>query len=79
MSLVTLFREQIRKVNTTQSASINVHSYKVLMYIQKLHHFCNTFSPDDGPNLGRKYLGYYYLWKVYQPITVEYQYSNRKD
>ena len=31
-------------------------SYKVVMYIQKLHHFCNTTSPDDGPKLGRKYL-----------------------
>ena len=32
-------------------------SYKVVMYIQKLHHFCNTSSPDDGPKLGGKYLG----------------------
>ena len=22
---------------------------------QKLHHFCNRFSPDDGPKSGRKY------------------------
>ena len=33
--------------------STNAHSYKVVMYIQKLHHFCNTSSPVDGPNLGR--------------------------
>ena len=32
-------------------------SYKVVMYIQKLHHFHNTSSPDDGPKSGRKYLG----------------------
>ena len=32
-------------------------SYKVVMYIQKLHHLCNTSSPDDAPKLGRKYLG----------------------
>ena len=32
-------------------------SYKVVMDIQKLHHFCYTPSPDDGPRLGRKYLG----------------------
>ena len=32
-------------------------SYKVVMYILKFHHFCNTSSPDDGPKLGSKYLG----------------------
>ena len=32
-------------------------SYKVVMHIQKLHHFCNTSSPDDGPMLSEKYLG----------------------
>ena len=31
-------------------------SYKVVMYIQKLHDFCNTSSPDDGQKLGGKYL-----------------------
>ena len=46
------------------------------MYIQKLHHFCNTSSPDDGPKLGRKYLGNNLLWKVYQPIPAEYHKIN---
>ena len=32
-------------------------SYKVVMCIQKLDHFCNTSSSDDDPKLGRKYLG----------------------
>ena len=49
--------KQIRNVNAAQYNSTNTHSYKVVMYIQKLHHFCNRPSPDDGPNLGRKYLG----------------------
>ena len=49
--------KQIRKVNATQYNSTNAHFYKVIMYIQKLHHFCNTSSPDDGRRLGRKYLG----------------------
>ena len=74
--------KQIRKVNTTQYNSTNAHSYKVVMYIQKLHHFCNTSSPDDGPKLGRKYLGNNKLWKVYQTIPAEYQKINtaiRKD
>ena len=33
-------------------------SYKVVMYVQKLHHFCNTSSCDDAQNLGRKSLGF---------------------
>ena len=37
--------------------SINAHSYKIVMYIQKLHHFCNTSFSEDGPQSGRKYLG----------------------
>ena len=49
--------KQIQKANATQYNSTNAHSYKVVMYIQKLHHFCNTSFPDDGPLLGRKYLG----------------------
>ena len=47
-------------------------SYKVAMYMQKLHHFCNTSSPDDGPKSGRKYLGNRQLWKIYQSIPAEY-------
>ena len=49
--------KQIWKVNATQYNSINAHSYKVAMNIQKLPHFCNTSSPDDGPKLGGKDLG----------------------
>ena len=41
--------KQIQKVNATQYNSTNAHSYKVVIYIDKLH-------PDDGPGLGRKYL-----------------------
>ena len=57
-------------------------SYKVVMYTQKSHHFCDTSSPDDGPKLDRKYFGNNWLWKVYQPILVEYHKINtaiRKD
>ena len=35
-------KKQIWKVNATQYTSINAHSYKVVMFIQKLHHFRNT-------------------------------------
>ena len=35
--------------------NINTHSYKVVMYMQKLHYFCNIHTPDDGPRSGRKY------------------------
>ena len=40
-----------------QRNSTNAHFYKVVMYIEKLHHFYHASSPDDGPKLGRKYLG----------------------
>ena len=50
-------QKQIQKVNATQYNSTNAHSYKVVMYIQKLHHICNASSPDDGSKLDRKYLG----------------------
>ena len=40
--------KQIQKVNVTQYNSTNAHSYKVVMYIQKLHHFCNTSSPNEA-------------------------------
>ena len=49
---------------------------KVVMYIQKLHGFCYTSSPDDGPKSGRKY--YNKLWKVYQPTSAEHH-EIRKD
>ena len=42
------------------------------MYIQKLHHFCNTSFPDDG----RKHLGNKQLWKIHQSITAEYYKMN---
>ena len=32
-------------LNATQYNSTDAHSYKVVMYIQKLHHFCNTSPP----------------------------------
>ena len=46
-------------------------SYKVVVYIQTLHRFCNTSSPDDGPKSGRKYLGNKQLWKI-QSIPADY-------
>ena len=49
--------KEIRKVDATQYNSTNAHSYKVVMYIQKLYHFCNTSSFDDAPKFRKKYLG----------------------
>ena len=58
MSLATdaIDRNKLKK-NATQYISINTHSYKVVMYGQKLHHFYNTHFSDDGSRLGRRYLG----------------------
>ena len=56
--LLTLFIEINSK---SKRYTIQQHkrssSYKVVMYIQKLYHFCNTSTLDDGIKLGRKYLG----------------------
>ena len=41
----------------TQQRYRRSFTYKVVMYIQKLHHFCNRSSPDDDPELGWKYFG----------------------
>ena len=54
--LCSVYFSKFFSINT-QYNSTNAHSYKVVMYIQKLHPFCDTFFPDDGPKLGRKYLG----------------------
>ena len=43
---------------------------------QKLHHFCNRYSPDDGPKSGRKYGGYIQLWTIHKSIPPEYDKSN---
>ena len=63
-----------------KSSTIQQHrrasSYEVVMYIQKLHPFCNTSYHDDVPKLGGKYLGNNYSWKIYKPIPAEYHLIN---
>ena len=58
MSLATdaIYRNKFKSKRYTLQRYRCSSSYKVVMYIQKLHHFCNTSSPDDGPKSGRKYL-----------------------
>ena len=55
-------------------AKTPLHSSNMLK--QKLHHFCNRTSPDDGPKSGRKYLGYMQLWIIHKSIPPEYDKSN---
>ena len=57
LKLLTLFIETNSKSKRYTIQQYRRSSYKVIMYIQKLHHFCNTSSPDDGPKLDRKNLG----------------------
>ena len=59
MSLATevIYRTDSKNKRYTIQQYICSSSYKVTMYIQKLNHFCNTSSPDDGQKLGRKYSG----------------------
>ena len=53
IQLLTLFIETTSK---SKRYPIRLYrrssSHKIIMYIQKLHHFCNTFSPDDGLKSG---------------------------
>ena len=44
----------------------------VVMYIQKLHHFCHRSTPWWWPKVGQKVLGNKQLWKIYQLIPAEY-------
>ena len=53
----TIYRNKFKRKRYTLQR-YRRSSYKVVMYRQKLHHFCNRSSPDDGPNLSWKYLGY---------------------
>ena len=32
-------------------------TYKVEIYMQRSHHFCNIHTPDDGSRSGRMYWG----------------------
>ena len=58
--------------------NIQITIYTNRMYIQKLHLFCNTSSPDYAPKSGRKYLGNKQLWKIYQSTPAEYYKINMK-
>ena len=51
--------------NTFKSKCFTLCSYIVVKQNQKLHHFCNRSSPDDGPRLSRKYVGYIYNYGKY--------------
>ena len=68
----TIYRTIFKSKRYTLQRPRCSSSYKVVMYIKKLHHFCNTSSPDDGPKSGKKYLGNRQLWEIDQPIPSEY-------
>ena len=58
MSLVTdtIYRNKFKSKRYTLQR-YRRSSYKVVMYIQKQHHFYNRSSHDDGPKSVWKYLG----------------------
>ena len=56
-------------MNATQYTSINTHSYKVIIYMQRLHHFCNIHTLDDGPRYGQKVRG---KEVIMEPIPTRY-------
>ena len=58
MSLATdtIYRNTFKSKRYTLPRPRCSSSYKVVMYMQNFHHFCNRSSPDDGPKSGRKLL-----------------------
>ena len=74
MSLATdvIYRTDLKSERYTILQYRRSSSFKVVMYIQKLHHFCNTYSPDDGLKSGRKYLENNLSWMIYPLIRAEY-------
>ena len=58
MSLVTdtIYRNKFKSKRYTLQR-YGRSSYKVVMYVQKLHPIYKRSSPDDGPKSGCKYLG----------------------
>ena len=55
MSLATdaIYRNKFEKINAIQHTRINAHSYKMVTYMQKLHHFCAIHTSDNGPRLAQ--------------------------
>ena len=80
MSLATdtIYRNTFKSKRYTLQQYRRSSSYIVVIVMQKqkLHHFCNRSSPDDGPKSGRKYFGYIQLWKIHQPIPTKYDKIN---
>ena len=72
----TIYRNKFKSKRYTQQLYRRSSSYKVVMYTQKLHHFCNRFSPEYGLKSGRKYLGNKQLWKIHQPVPAKYHKIN---
>ena len=64
------------KYNSTLEYRRDLVKRQITLRKQKLHHFCNRFSPDDGPKSGRKYKRYIQLWTIHKSIPPEYDKSN---
>ena len=60
MSLATdvIYRTYSKSKRHTLQRYRRSSSYKVVMCMQKLHHFCNTSSPADSPKLAES------TWKI---------------
>ena len=46
-------------------------TYKVVMYMQRSHRFCNIHTRNDGPISGRKYEGTNLLYRGKEKIHCE--------
>ena len=78
------WRERVRDIRATSTMMMMMMILSTVMTLllssnmqkQKLHHFCNRSSPDDGLKSGRKYKGYIQLWTMYKSFPAEYDKSN---
>ena len=59
MSLATAatYRTEFKNKSNYYTPILIIKTYKVIMYMQRSHRFCNIHTPDDGPRSDRKYKG----------------------
>ena len=76
MSLATnaIHQNKFYKINAPQHSRINAHSYKVVMYMQRLHQFCNTQTPmtaQDWAESTREIINYGRFINQFAPNIIK--------
>ena len=53
-----------------------LNTYKVVMYVQRSHRFCNIHTPDDGLRSSRNTRNYSLTYSMFNQLTVCKQMSS---